>query len=146
MGSTTGRTRLSAPSDRLIGAVVVLVGIDAVGGLTAIATGINEAREAWGSIARLAAPWPMILAQVLLTSLAVGPRRKVAIVASALLALACLVSAISGFFDGGMEDDRLSTGHRAFQWLLILWTALVGVLASDNGLRAARSRAFAAKR
>ena len=139
MGSTTARTRLSAPSKRLIGAVMVLLGVDAVGGVTAVATGINEPAEAWGSTARLAAPWPMILAQVLLTSLAVGPRRRVAIVASALLALACLVSAISGFFDGGLEDDRLSTPHRAFQWLLIFWTALVGVLASGNAFRAARS-------
>ncbi len=87
----------------------------------------------------------MIVAQVLLTSLAVGRRRTVAIAASALLALACLVSAVSGFFDGGLADDRLSTGHRAFQWLLIFRTALVGVLASHNGLHAARSRVFPAR-
>lgn len=117
----------------LVAAVAVLVAIDAAGGLIAIATDVNEPAEAWGPEARLAAPWPMILFQIAATALAVSRRQRVAIGAAALLAAACLISGISGFFDGAFGAAELSGWHLAFQVLLISWTALVGVLA---GLRA----------
>lgn len=125
-------------SRRLVGAVAGLVGLDAAGGLLAVADGINGPRDAWGSAARLAAPWPMIVAQVGLTALAVGSRRRAAVAASALLSLACLVSAVSGFFDGGLADERLAPRHRAFQAVLVGWTAVAGVLAADHARRRRR--------
>ena len=125
-------------SRRLLRAVAALVGLDAVGGLVAIAGGINEPREAWGSTARLAAPWPMILVQIGLTAAALGSRRGVAVTASGVLSLACALSAASGFFDGGLTDDRLLRRHSAFQAVLVGWTALVGVLAAGHGRRVLR--------
>lgn len=89
----------------LVGAVVVLVVVDVVGGSIAIATDVNDGAEAWGPDARLAAPWQMIVFQILLTGVAISRRRRGAIGAAVLLAAAALVSAISGFFDGGFAAD-----------------------------------------
>ena len=114
---------------RLVAAVAVLVLLDLTGGLIAVATDVNEIGSAWSAKARLAAPWPMILVQVALTAAALLPRRGVAVSAASLLAGACLVSAISGFFDGALAAEELSAGHVVFQVLLIAWTGLVGALA-----------------
>lgn len=135
--STPGAARFSdmrslRSSHRLGGSVAVLVLLDAVGGLVAISSGINRVGEAWGSKARLAAPWPMIAAQAGLTLLAVGQWRAVARGASVALGLACLVSAISGFFDGGVAAKGLAPRHVAFQIVLICWTALTGALAVNH--------------
>ena len=125
----------------LIAAVAVLVAIDIVGGLLAIATDVNEPSEAWGPRARLAAPWPMILFQIAMTAFAVARWRRVAIGAAVLLAAACLISAISGFFDGALAADELSGWHVAYQVLLISWTALVGGLAVTHAVSLVRQRA-----
>jgi hypothetical protein len=83
------------PRRTLVGAVAVLVVPDVVGGSIAIAGDVNSAGEAWGGDAKLAAPWPMIAFQVVLTWLAVWRWRRLAIVAAALLSAACLISALS---------------------------------------------------
>ncbi len=117
------------PSRRLGTAVAVLVGLDAVGGAVAVVDGINPPRDAWGSRARLAAPWPMIVAQVALAVLAGRARPAVARGAAGTLGLACLVSAVSGFVDGGLAAHGLARRHVAFQVVLVGWTALTGLLA-----------------
>lgn len=114
----------------LAGAMAVLLALDLIGGVIAIVTDMNTAAEAWDSEARLAAPWPMILFQLIMTGLAVRGGRRVAIGATILLAAACLISGISGFFDGGYRASELNAGHVAFQTLLIGWTVLVGLLAA----------------
>lgn len=121
---------------RLVTAVAVLVVVDLVGGLLAVASGVNTWGEAWGSSALLAAPLPMVLVQVVLCWLATrGERRaRVAVAAAALLAVACLVSVVSGFFDGGLGNAELTAGLVAYQALLLTVTAVVGGLA---GTRAA---------
>jgi hypothetical protein len=118
-------------------AMALLVLTDLAGGLLAVASGVNTWGEAWSGDALLAAPLPMIALQLLLTCLAVRRPGRMATVASALLAAACLVSAISGFFDGGLGNDELSGGLVAFQVFLLAVTAAVGVLAA---LRAVESR------
>ncbi len=126
---------------RLVLAMGVLLVVDLVGGLLAVSSDANTWGEAWSGDALLAAPWPMILAQLVLTWLATRSDGRVAMVAAALLALACLVSAISGFFDGGLGNDELSGGLVAFQVFLLLVTATVGVLAA---LRAVAARSTTA--
>jgi hypothetical protein len=119
--------------------MALLVVTDAVGGVLAVAAGVNTWSEAWGSAALLAAPLPMILAQVVCTVLAVRVRRRWAAVPAYLLALACLVSVVSGFFDGGLANPVLSGWLVAFQVLLLVVTAAVGVCAALRGRELLRS-------
>jgi hypothetical protein len=44
--------------------------------------------------------------------------------------LACLVSAASGFFDGGLGNPEVPDAVSPVQWLLVGATAVVGVLAA----------------
>ena len=111
--------------------------LDVVGAAWAVSSGVNSLAEAFSSNAKLAAPWPMILFQVLMTLAAWRAGRKAALIGSGLLALACLISAISGFFDGGLGAPGLSRAQVAFQYTLVSWTAVVGGLAVAH-LRALR--------
>jgi hypothetical protein len=113
----------------LVGIVGLLLVTDLVGGLLAVASDVNTWGEAWGGTALLAAPLPMIAVQVLLTWAAVRGRGRGAAAAAGLLAAACLVSVASGFFDGGLGNDALSTGLAAYQVLLLTVTGAVGVVA-----------------
>ncbi len=128
-----------ATSRRLVAAVVLLVAVDVGGGLLAVASGANTWGEAWGGAALLAAPAPMIAAQVVLTATAVLRRGRLAVGAGVLLGLACAVSVVSGFFDGGLGNHELSGVLVGYQVFLLAVTALVGVLACARA-RAARVR------
>ncbi len=126
---------------RLVVAMGVLVIVDVIGGLLAVGADVNTWAEAWSGEALLAAPWPMIVVQVVLTWLATRKDGLLATVAAALLAVACLVSAISGFFDGGLGNDELSGGLVVFQVFLLAVTATVGVLAALRAVAARRGAA-----
>jgi len=122
----------------LVAAVGALLALDLIGGLIAIATDVNTVGEAWSAKARLAAPWPMILFQVLMTVLAVRGPRRVAVGAAGLLSAASFISAISGFFDGALAASELKPGHVVFQWLLIAWTGVVSIIAAVRAYRLVR--------
>ena len=113
-------------------AVAALVLTDLVGGLIAVSTDVNTWADAWGGHALLAAPLPMVAAQVLLTWLALRLPGRWAALPAGLLAAACLVSVVSGFFDGGLGHHSLSPALVAFQVLLLTVTAVVGVLAAER--------------
>jgi hypothetical protein len=68
---------------------------------------------------------------VLITTRATGPVKRTA---TGLLAGACFVSILSGFFDGQLARSDLDRGEVAFQAWLLTVTALLGTLA---GLTAA---------
>ena len=138
--ATTRADPPDPPRDPLVLALVALVVTDLVGGLLAVAAEVNTWGEAWGSEALLAAPLPMIVAQVVLTVLAVAAHGFGRRVPAGLLALACLVSVVSGFFDGGLGNDALTPALSAYQVFLLAVTGVVGVLAAR---RAARSCADA---
>jgi hypothetical protein len=124
----------------LLGTAALLV-IDVIGGVLAVSSDVNTWGEAWGSSALLAAPLPMMVAQAILAWLAAhNARPPVGLVAAGVLALACLVSAISGFFDGGFANDELSGGLVAWQVFLLTATAVVGVLAIVRARQLWRSR------
>ena len=120
--------------------MAVLLGLDLVGGLLAVASGVNTWGEAWGGKALLAAPVPMIVGQVLLTWLATRSSRRSAAVAAGLLAAACLVSVVSGFFDGGLGNDELTPALTAFQALLLAVTGVTGLLAAARAVGRTRDR------
>ena len=120
---------------------VALIAIDIIGGILAVWSGVNTWGEAWGSRALLAAPLPMMVAQLLLAWVAArNLRPPVGLVAAIVLALACLVSAISGFFDGGLANDELSGGLVAWQVFLLTATAVVGLLAILRARELRRAR------
>jgi hypothetical protein len=124
----------------LIGAVA-LIAIDIVGGVLAVSSGVNTWAEAWGSRALLAAPLPMMVAQLILAWLAArNVRPPIGLIAAVVLALACLVSAVSGFFDGGLANEELSGGLVAWQVFLLTATAVVGVLAILRARELRRAR------
>jgi len=56
-----------------------------------------------------------------------------------LLALTCLVSVASGFFDGGLGNAALEPGMAAYQVFLLGVTGVVGVLAGVRAVQLARS-------
>jgi hypothetical protein len=99
---------------------------------------VNTLGEAWGSKALLAAPLPMIGAQVLLTVLAIRLSGRKAAVPAGLLAAACLASVISGFFDGGIGNDELTLALAAYQVFLLAVTGLAGVLAARRAVHVTR--------
>ena len=110
-------------------AMAVLLATDLVGGLLAVRAGVNTWGEAWGPEALLAAPVPMIVAQLLLVWLATRRLGRGAAVTAGLLATACLVSVVSGFFDGGLGNAELTAGLAAYQYVLLAVTTAVGALA-----------------
>jgi hypothetical protein len=129
-----------APVRPLRVAMAVLLATDLAGGLLAVRAGVNTWGEAWGPEALLAAPVPMVLAQILLVWLATRRRGRLSVLASALLAAACLVSVLSGFFDGGLGNAELSPGLAAFQYFLLAVTTTVGVLAVGRLVALLRGR------
>ena len=129
----TRRSPDTLTGHRLTLGMLGLVLTDVAGGLLAVGSGVNTWGEAWGSRALLAAPLPMIVVQLLLTWLAVRHDRRWAAVPAGLLSAACLVSVVSGFFDGGLGNDELSSPLVAFQALLLGVTGAVGLLAAARG-------------
>jgi hypothetical protein len=119
-------------------AMGALLVVDLVGGLWAATSGVNTWADAWGGHALLAAPAPMIAAQVLLTWVAVRGRRRRAAIPAGLLALACLVSVASGFFDGGLGNAALEPGMAAYQVCLLAVTGVVGMLAAVRAVQLVR--------
>ena len=134
----TTTTALSVP--RLLAlAMGALLVVDLVGGVWAALSGVNTWADAWGGHALLAAPAPMIAAQVLMTWMAVRGRRRRAAIPAGLLALACMVSVASGFFDGGLGNAALEPGMAAYQVFLLTVTGVVGVLAAVRAVQLVRS-------
>jgi hypothetical protein len=115
-------------------AFALVVATDLVGGALDVTAGRSTWASAWGSRATLCAPAPMMAGQaiaVLITTRATGPVRRTA---AGLLAGACFVSILSGFFDGQLARSDLDRGEVGFQAWLLTVTAILGTLA---GLTAA---------
>ncbi len=134
----SARAARSSRPDPLVPALVALVATDLVGGLLAVASDVNTWGEAWGSKALLAAPLPMIAVQILLVVLALRLTGRKAAIPAGLLAAACLVSVISGFFDGGLGNDELTPALAAYQLFLLAVTGVVGVLAARRAAKVLR--------
>ena len=130
---------MSTVSRLLVAAMGALLLVDLVGGLWAALSGVNSWSDAWGGHALLAAPLPMIAGQVVMTWWSVRGRSRWAAVPAGLLAVACLVSLASGFFDGGLGHAGLEPGMAAYQVFLLTVTGVVGVLAAARAKEVASS-------
>jgi hypothetical protein len=130
-------TGLSVPRLLTLAMGALLV-VDLVGGVWAALSGVNTWADAWGGHALLAAPAPMVAGQVLRTWMAVRGSRRRAAIPAGLLALACLVSVSSGFFDGGLGNAALEPGMAAYQVFLLAITGVVGVLGAVRAVQLVR--------
>ena len=129
-----------APSRTVLHAVLALAALSLAGAAVSVATGLSPGLlEAMGPHGRLSIPLPMMLCQVVLAALAGSSRRPAALVGSGLLAAALLAGVVSGFFDGGYADDRLSAAQRAFQVGFVLAMAAVAALAGTRFRTALRA-------
>lgn len=103
---------MPAKSARAVGiAGAALVAASLVGGAVSVFAGVNAWSTAWTSQATLAAPWPMLVVQSGATVAAIQPRRRLAIIGSALLGLSATLSGISGFFDGQLARPDLGASY-----------------------------------
>ena len=125
---------------RLGWGVGALLALDVLGGVLAIAADVNTPATAWSSKATLAAPLPMMAAQALLAVATIKWTDRKGAVAAGALAAACLVSGISGFFDGQLAKPGLGPWLVGFQWILVAATVGVGGLAVHRLLRITRPR------
>jgi hypothetical protein len=114
---------------------VTVLATDLVGGLLDVGAGRSSLASAWSSSAALCAPWPMIAFQVGAYLLIRRGSGRLGRVAAVLLALACLLSVLSGFFDGQLGRVDLSAGERVFQVWLVAATGVLGFAAAAFSLR-----------
>lgn len=137
---TAERRAAVEPSRTVLYGVLMLAAISAAGAVISVAADLNPSLlDAMGPEARLAIPLPMIVAQVVLAVAAGSGRRRLALIGSGLLAAALFVSVISGFFDGGYSDDRLTAIQRGYQLILVAEVTVVGVVAAARFLQVLRS-------
>ncbi|GAA0401299.1 hypothetical protein GCM10009530_61450 [Microbispora corallina] len=136
--SATAAARVHSLDAVLVSGVALLLAMDVAGALISLSAGLNATLlDALGPQARLSAPIPMMIAQVVLVVGATRRHRGVAVPASALLAVAGVLAFMSGFYDGGYAAD-LTGGQRAFQIALVTAHLAVGVLAGLNVVRLLR--------
>jgi hypothetical protein len=108
-----------------------LVGSSLLGGAVSVMAGTSTWANAWTADATLAAPWPMLVVQTAATVAAISRRRWLATAGSVVLGLTAAVAGISGFFDGQLGRDDLSTWHVVgqFAYVVVAWgTAVVAGL------------------
>ncbi|MEV5407264.1 hypothetical protein AB0K60_00285 [Thermopolyspora sp. NPDC052614] len=118
--------------------VGLLLAIDLVGAWISVAAGLNPTfLDALGPEARLSAPIPMMIAQIVMVVAATRSRRAVAIAGCLLLTIAGLVAFLSGFYDGGYAAD-LTPFQRVYQITLVAAHLGVSVLASAGLVRLLR--------
>jgi hypothetical protein len=119
----------------LIFSMLVLVVCDVIGGFLALAAGADTWDEAWGFNTDSTVPLPIGAAQLALAWLAArNVRPPVGLIAAVLLSAFCLISLMAGLFDGDLINNVASDGliSSAVAWgvVLLLVTAIVGLLAA----------------
>ena len=135
------RTAGAERSWSVLGAVLVLTAISAGGAVISVRDGLSATwLDGVGPDGHLSIPLPMSALQVLAALAAASPRRRVALTGSAVLVVASLTAVVSGLVDGGYADERLTTGQRLYQVLLVCGLVVVGVLAAARFARVRRAR------
>ena len=142
MGAQPGR---EGPRAGLLLATLVLFACDVIGGFVALDSGADTWNEAWGFETEHTVPLPVAAVQLLLAWLAArNARPPVGLVAAVLLSAFCLISVIFGAFDGDLTGNAASDGWTSggVLWglILLLVTAVVGLLAADRARQIYRLR------
>jgi hypothetical protein len=137
MPTLTQPSRVAIPPSRsVLCGVLLLAVLSVLGGVISVASGLSPSLlDAMGPAGRLSVPIP-IICQLLLAVAAGSRRRALVLTGSGLVAAALLISVISGFFDGGYADGRLTGGQRAYQAALVVSLVGVGAIAAVRFVRA----------
>ena len=121
------------PGGAVLIGVLVLAACSVIGAVISVAEDLSPTLlDAMGPKGRLSIPLPMTVAQIVMAVASLSARRPVALVGSGFIAAALLVGVISGFFDGGYGDERLTTFTRGYQISFILCLTVVGVVAGTR--------------
>ena len=125
--------------------MLVLVVCDVIGGFLALASGADAWDEAWGFDTDSTVPLPVGAAQLALAWLAArNVRPPVGLIAAVLLSAFCLISLMAGLFDGDLINNVSSDGliSSGVVWgvVLLLVTAVVGLLAATRARQLDRLR------
>ena len=140
VASRQPRVTTVAPSRSVLYSLLAVAALSVCGAVISVAGELSPSLlDAMGPDGRLSIPLPMMVAKVLLAIAAGSTRRPVALIGSGLLAAALLAGVISGFFDGGYADDRLTAFERAYQVTFIGALAVVAVVAAARFWRVLRS-------
>src|SRR3954468_17725884 len=134
-----------ASGRRLLVAAMVLLVCDVIGGFLAVAAGVNTWSEAGGFDTSFTVPLPVGVVQLVLAWLAArNVRPPVGLVAAVLLSALCLISVLSGLFDGDLTKNAASAGPVPWGiiWgvVLLLVTTVVGLLAAGRARQLRRDR------
>ena len=125
--------------------MLVLIVCDVIGGFLAVASGVDTWDEAWGFNTNSTVPLPVGLVQLALAWLAArNVRPPVGLIAAVLLSAFCLISLMAGLFDGDLINNVSSDGliSSGVVWgvVLLLVTAVVGLLAATRARQLDRLR------
>jgi hypothetical protein len=125
--------------------MLTLLVCDVIGGFLAFASGADTWDEAWGFDTDSTVPLPVGAAQLGLAWLAGrNVRPPVGRVAAVLLSALCLISLMAGVFDGDLINNVASDGliSSGVVWgvVLLLVTAVVGLLAAARARQLYRLR------
>jgi len=132
----------TAPSRSVLYGVLTLVALSVIGAGISVAGDLSPTlMDAMGPKGRLSIPLPMMAFQVAMAVAAGSRRRPVALVGSGLVAGALLAGVVSGFFDGGYADERLTAFERGYQVTFVAALTVVGVVAAGRFWRVLRSPA-----
>ena len=134
------RVTTVAPSRAVLYSILAVAALSVGGAFISVAGDLSpNLLDAMGPDGRLSIPLPMMVAQVLLAIAAGSTRRPVALIGSGLLAAALLAGVVSGFFDGGYADDRLTAFEQAYQVTFVGALAMVAVVAATRFCQVLRS-------
>ena len=131
----------TASGRRLLLATVALIVADVICVFLAVSAGLTQAGKAWGFDIVGFVPLPMVVADLVLAWLAArNVRPPIGRVAAVLLSVICLVSVLAGLFDGDMTSEAMTTWSVLWGVVLILLTAVVGLLAVVRAKELRRGR------
>lgn len=130
------QTMPSVASGRaLLVSMLVLIVCDAIGGFIGVASGAETWGGAWGFNTESTVPLPVGAVQLGLAWLAArNVRPPVGLLAAVVLSAVCLISVLAGLFDGDLIGNVESYGlfSLGVVWgvVLLVVTAVVGLLAA----------------
>jgi hypothetical protein len=128
-----------APSRTVLYGVLSLAVLSCLGAVISVAGDLSpNLMDAMGPEGRLSIPLPMMVFQIAMACAAATRRRSLVLVGSGTIAVALLLGVISGFFDGGYADDRLTAFQRGYQVTFIASLVVVGVIAASRFVRVLR--------